>query len=282
MPLTNSPLTAHNAHDFIPNQPNRLHNCSLYQFNEIKNLLLNTNTGTFHTFYFHPFNSDLDKQALNNINESATKRILVSGVDYPFYHCTYQPRGSYKVDVGGNIVHVSNPDVIFGIFVAQHFNDSKKSWGVDLKTLWDRREFMAINFKPIEIVPKFNDPGCYTIDALDLWTNLDIKKLFDYLEIKIDDTRVEQWKVIYQQWTNLHASRIKFFQNFDRIITGILENQDIDLLEFNLDIRQESVIQRTLIEKHNLNLKIWQLERFTNTSQLHSLLEPSTITISSE
>ena len=49
----------------------------------------------------------------------------------------------------------------------------------------------------------------------------------------------------------------------------------MDLERFNLDIFQEAAIQRELLYKHNLNLKIWQLEKFKNTKQLHNLLEPN-------
>ena len=50
----------------------------------------------------------------------------------------------------------------------------------------------------------------------------------------------------------------------------------MDLTRLKLDIIQEAFIQHELIYKHNLNLKTWQLEKFTNTQQLHNLLETNT------
>ena len=49
----------------------------------------------------------------------------------------------------------------------------------------------------------------------------------------------------------------------------------MDLEKFNLDLMQEAAIQRELIYNYSLNLKTWQLEKFTNTKQLHNLLEPN-------
>ena len=49
----------------------------------------------------------------------------------------------------------------------------------------------------------------------------------------------------------------------------------MDLEKFNLDLMQEAAIQRELIYNYSLNLKTWQLEKFTNTKQLHGLLEPN-------
>ena len=59
------------------------------------------------------------------------------------------------------------------------------------------------------------------------------------------------------------------------IIESILKNNYIDLTKFNLDIVQEATIQHELLYKHNLNLKTWQLEKFMDSKQLHSLLEPN-------
>jgi hypothetical protein len=50
----------------------------------------------------------------------------------------------------------------------------------------------------------------------------------------------------------------------------------MDLTRFNLDLMQEACIQHHLIYNYNLNFKTWQLEKFSDTKQLHSLLELNT------
>ena len=42
---------------------------------------------------------------------------------------------------------------------------------------------------------------------------------------------------------------------------------------------EQAFTQHKLICKHNLNLKTQQLETFTNTQQLHNLLEPNIHTL---
>ena len=66
-----------------------------------------------------------------------------------------------------------------------------------------------------------------------------------------------------------------FVAYFDKIINYIIEGYELNLDKFNLDLVQEAAIQHELIYKHNLNLKTWQLTKFTNTRQLHNLLEPN-------
>ena len=61
----------------------------------------------------------------------------------------------------------------------------------------------------------------------------------------------------------------------DEIVDDILYNRPRNLIDFDLDLLQEAIIQQKLIKTYNLNLKNWQLECFTNTQQLHSLLEPN-------
>ena len=85
----------------------------------------------------------------------------------------------------------------------------------------------------------------------------------------------QKWLLIYNQWKNVHKQKLMFVWYFDTIINNILQGIDFDLIRFNLDITQEATIQHFLIYKHNLNFKTWQLIKFTNTRQLHELLEPN-------
>jgi hypothetical protein len=61
----------------------------------------------------------------------------------------------------------------------------------------------------------------------------------------------------------------------DEIVDDILYNRPRNLLDFELDLLQEAIIQQKLIKNYNLNLQNWQLDKFTNTQQLHKLLEPN-------
>jgi hypothetical protein len=113
---------------------------------------------------------------------------------------------------------------------------------------------------------------------MELWNTFDltVDRLFEYLDVKINLENFKRWIDVYNQWKKLHKDRLFFSWYFDIIIQYIIDGYNFDLRRFNLDLYQEAAIQHALIYKHGLNLKTWQLEKFTSTQQLHALLEPST------
>ena len=173
-------------------------------------------------------------------------------------------------------------------FIKQYFSKDKQIFDkLKLSNIWDYREFLALNIRPFDIVKitdtsKF-DFDYFYIDTFDLYNYFDrfINTLFDYLEVEIDNSRRIQWLDIYRGWQRLHADRVQFVYYFDQIIDHIVRGKYFDLSRFNLDIMQEAAIQHTLLYKHNLNFKTWQLEKFTNTQQLHKLIESNIHTLTS-
>ena len=274
--LTSTPLTDTNAHNFLPNQPT-----SIPQFNTVLSKLDSVRTDKFHTIYFHNFREDQAdyKQIYQQVEQYAKKTIYLTLDNiHALYQCKYQGRVlTHKRNL--NELH-KNFDEQHEEFVHTFFNDSYKKWaelGL-LNSVWDKREFIALNFRPfsnIKIeVPKFDT---YTIEAVDLFTNFDllIESLFEYLGLIIDQSRLEKWLIVYKQWKSLHYDRLRFMWYFEPIVDNILSGKAMSLERFNLDIVREGAIQHALIYRHNLNLKTWQLEKFIDTQQLHNLLEPN-------
>jgi hypothetical protein len=99
------------------------------------------------------------------------------------------------------------------------------------------------------------------------------KNLFNFLNLTIDDRRWDDWVKVYQNWKIIHSDQLQFMLYFDQIVQAIVNNYYIDLTRFNLDIVQEAALQRELLYKHNLTLKIVGLKKFIDTQQLHNLLE---------
>jgi hypothetical protein len=155
------------------------------------------------------------------------------------------------------------------------------SWGKELVHSWEKREFIAVTSNPFEAFGKactISKPTYYyPLNGIDLWLNFDttVHYLFDFLDTPIDSTKLLHWNSVYTDWKKFHHYRILFMLYFDEIIDSILANRGMDLTRFQLDLGQEAAIQHTLLHKHNLNLKSWQLEKFTDTRHLHSLLEPN-------
>jgi hypothetical protein len=270
--LPTDPLTGVNAHKFKPNQP-----INLLEFKKIFNRLKTTSN---QTIYFHHFYQDTD-QAIDELLPYANKTILLAlDPKDVLYQCRYQPRSSVrqsrttpgKVLVGADDSYNENVEI--------YFNESKLVFDTaNLHDVWDQREFMALNFDPFHTsyISEFIDSTefLFKLDAMEMWTTFDekIAELFDYLDVEICQSRLSDWKLVYNKWKQVHVASINFINNFETIVENILSGKSFDLEQFELDIQQEAAIQHALMYRYNLNLKTWQLTKFTNTLQLHKLLE---------
>jgi hypothetical protein len=271
--VCDNPLTGKNAHKFLPNQP-----CS---YDEFANIFQKTLEHNEH-LYMHQLRHGTE-YAVAEVCKNAEKIIILSlRPEHVLYRCGYTPRAN--VMPGWNSEkNLSDPDSIYEDFTEYFFKESKRLWAQEgLNNVWDKREFIALNFDPFKhssILDYINTTTTYyQIDALDAWVNLDqhIDKLFSYLDIPVDQKRFEKWISVYGIWKNNHTKRLNFVNNFELIIDNIINDIHMDLETFDLDLSQESAIQHVLIYKHNLNLKTWQLTKFpNNTQELHKLLEPN-------
>jgi hypothetical protein len=276
LPVPNTPLTKINAHQFLPNQPT-----NLTEFKQILNNLLN-HKSSCNTIYFHNF-IDSTNIAVKELLPYVSKTVLLtSPSDQALYQCNFKSRVAKTPSWKNTDILLDNDHERFNDFVGYFFKDSKQRWDeLNLKDVWDIREFLALNCRPFDIAHMIDNIDLthdhYHINTIELWDRFDesVDDLFRYLEIDINDEHFENWIDVYQQWKKLHKERLFFTWYFDTIIDYVIKGYNLDLERFNLDICQEAAIQHTLIYRHNLNLKTWQLEKFTNTRQLHELLEPN-------
>ena len=269
--LPNDPLTNKNAHNFFPNQP-----LYLNELDWFLPKLINKDE----CVYMHQFRNNTAEAITKLLNYSTKTVVLSMNKDQVLYQCRYRPRSAMLSWQDQR--QLNDADEVYADSVNYFFKESKKKWDqLQLNDIWDKREFMALNFNPYQHNSMLsyldNTKQFYFVNTMDIWTNLDqsVYEIFEYLDITIDEHRYKQWLPIYNQWKKYHSDNIKFVWYFETIVDSILKGFDFDLIRFNLDIRQEATIQHTLIYKHNLNLKTWQLEKFLNTKQLHNLLEPN-------
>jgi hypothetical protein len=270
--LPMQPLLDKNAHGFVANHP-----VNKQEFEEFFPLLVNTDE----CVYMHNFRGNT-KEFIDRLCNSATKVIVISlHSDQMLYQCGYTPRAP-NVPAWDSNKRLVDPDDIYEDFTDHFFKESKQQWEKEnLNEIWDKREFIALNFDPFDkdsiLNYISNNLHRYTVNSLDLWLNFDqhIPDLFRYLDIALDQNRWLEWLPIYKLWQHKHTKRLQFAQNFESIVNGILLGHDVDLTKFDLDIQQEAAIQHQMIYKYNLNFKTWQLTKFTNTKQLHDLLEPN-------
>jgi hypothetical protein len=284
MDVPKNPLLSFNAHGFEANQPNYLND--VYK---ISNALELVDSSEFHTLYFHNLQDDSNRDnsccqyTASGIDHvlSKIKKIILLTNTHPLYNVAFDKRTLQP--------KISDPTIKYKNFAEQHqdfidyfFKESAIVWQKQkLTNCWDQREFLALNTRPfntVSIEPNFNlVHEHYAIDTLELYNLFDqtIGQLFDFLNVKLDQSKLVSWNEVYNQWKKMHHSRLKFLWYFNKIINYIVNGYYMDLTRFNLDIVQEACIQHYLIYNHNLNFKTWQLEKFTNTKQLHDLLEPN-------
>lgn len=287
--LPDNPLTETNSHNFKPNQP-----ANITEFRSIINKLTALNSTEPQTIYFHTLSDNnlttnleqykIDtKTAITECTQHTNKIIRVAlSKHQALYLSSYNYRWLGTRWNSSTERYKTNQER-HQDFITTFFKESEQKWAEqNLTSPWDHREFLALNINPFNILyfrEMHNfDFEFFDLDCVDCWTTLDlsINKLFEYLELSIDNFRLASWEPIYKSWKQLHQQRIQFMMYYDTIIDNILNNCYMDLTRFNLDIVQEAAIQHTLIYKYNLNLKTWQLEKFIDTKQLHSLLEPNT------
>lgn len=279
--LPADPVTSLNAHGFLPNRP-----INVDSFNLIYSALLNKDTDDFHTIYFHNFAGStvsFDSDAADVISNLKCSHRIVLFNKHSLYGRSYKRRSRVSWSRQDPSKKITTDDEALDDFISHFFQDSADLWKKSsLTDIWDLREFLALNLpidKVVTILPNIDfSRDNYMLDTMELYNTFDVTvdNLFDYLGVAIDEDRRMQWNLIYNRWRKLHYDRMLFIWYFDEIVNGIINGHNIDLTRFNLDIVQEASIQQELIYKHNLNLKTWQLEKFTSTQQLHQLLEPNT------
>lgn len=284
VPVPNNPLTQLNAHNFKANRPNTLSECR--NFIEALSTLDSIEP---QTLYFHTLSNNLSPDkistttSITELSQSSNKIIRLALTQQSvLYMSSLAIRSLFSKDLSENNQHTSSKEK-YQYFISTFFKESEEKWRkLGLTSTWDCREFLALNIDPFNItylkeLHNFNF-NFFDLNVVDCWTTLDqsLNEIFDYLEISLDKLRLVSWQQTYNHWKKLHYQRIQFMLYYNSIVDNIISNLPMDLTRFNLDIVQEAAIQHTLIHKHNVNLKTWQLEKFIDTCQLHSLLEPNT------
>jgi hypothetical protein len=294
--LVSDPLNSTNAHSHRKNHPNGfLETCEYVDFMQ-KNL-------DFATLYPFPISfysaASVLNQSLINIDKNAWQEVVrYRDHDYNQMLHWLEKQGAKIVFVSTSkslplyvtsefrslerLIHHNNKptsieevrqsnDIVF-------FQDSVNEWSnLGLTNVWDTRERLALSTRPFDVLEENVDFAIqhYWIDSQELWFNGDkkIPEILDWLEIKINPLKFDQWLSVYHKWRNLQSNTLSFQVNYLHIIEAIVNGWSYPI---DLTFDQEVVIQHCLIYQHGLNLKTWNLTKFpNNTKDLHCLLEPN-------
>lgn len=275
LPLSDNPLTKSNAHGHANNQ--------FFKFEDWVTDVKNKKDIDRNDLHFLAVlsNHETSEDEITELVDFYDKNIILTVPnEHYFYHQKYKKRALFRKFTDPNSSAVDEYDQ-FNDFIEYFFKGAKESWdNLGLNEVWDKREFLALNFRPRDSIKitdfvKRSNKDTFYLDSRDLWCNFDssISECFKWMGIQMDQGRYDDWVKVYHEWRKKHYYRVQFGWYFEEIISSIINNKYIDLSRFELDIVQEAVIQHELIYKYNLNLKTYKLEKFTDTMQLHSLLE---------
>ena len=275
--LPTNPLSSQNAHGFRPNQVT-----SLEEMRQFCKAINSTTADDLVVGYLHPSPYTDNETMVSEAVSVSQKTIAISVPDeHNFYH--------YRLQARTLTPKYNDPSVLNQSWEEQHQDFLEHFFGKDLEhwknlgltETWDRREFLALNLRPrlnslkITNFQTGRSSHSMVLDAREVWFMLDdcIRSIMDWLHLSIDRSRYDEWLKVYQIWRVYHYNRVRFGWYFNKIIDAIIVGQDMDLKRFDLDIMQEAIIQHELIYTHNLNFRTYGLEKFSNTQQLHNLLE---------
>jgi hypothetical protein len=221
--------------------------------------------------------------AFNTISSQIPVVLLVESNDDPWYFL--KVRSQDPIDGNQSITpqeHESYQQQRLNNIIKSYFKDSVDAMD---NNIWDIRELLALNFKHIversssyRSLLDLSKPHVY-VDVRELWFDGEscMQRVMLQLGQPIQQDRLPQWQVAYQDWQASQFDIIKFGWYLPHIIESIVKGYKFDLSHVRMDLFCEAVIQGTLIHDHDLNLKCYGLEKFpSNTLELHQLLEKNT------
>jgi hypothetical protein len=230
-PLIENPVDKVNSHKFKANQVGEY-----YELSECMDNLHNCHTENFHTIYFHnlveiPYSNEYKdtRKAADLVTSISDKIILLTNQSK---NSAYRRSARYRVlskksYMDPSVPNTSNSQKLED-FIRYFFKDSINTWDVlQSGSVWDQREFIAlVNYEAHVSIEPYVDLSIdhFAIDCLQWFTTGEslIPSLFDYLEVKVDDTRLDAWTNVYQKWRKIHYNRLNFLWYFDKIIHYIL------------------------------------------------------------
>ena len=238
------------------------------------------------TFYGGPLRiQDLARQdvdfaaAFNTISSQIPVVLLVESNEDPWYFLKIRIQD--PTDSNHSITpqeQESFTQQCLNNIIKTYFQDSADAMQ---KNIWDMREQLALNFKHItqhsssyRSLLDLSNPHVY-VDVKELWFDGEacMQRVMLQLGQSIQQDRLPQWRVAYQDWQASQFDIIKFGWYLPHIIESIVQGHNFDLSHIRMDLFCEAVIQGMLIHDHNLNLKSYGLEKFpSNTLKLHQLL----------
>lgn len=268
--IPENPLTGINSHLFEPNHP-----LKLSDWKKTVELFLSNDRGSNFSFYGSVVDSVSGDDHIKKYKEllkesisfSLNKKVKIVYIGFEDY-CIYKLMSRSSLGLSGSDIKLQNKKIKEAV---------KKVFSTvpNLEFLidadGDARDFLALNMKKlmagsdIEIVRDFlSDKNFLFIDIDNFIKNGEncVYSLFDFLKVKLDDSRLISWRKVYDQWREHLKPTCNFYNDLPVILSSIVDGNSFYLKKYKLDIFTEAIIQHELMKKYNDRLLVSHLDSF--------------------
>jgi hypothetical protein len=162
------------------------------------------------------------------------------------------------------------------------FLDGKDVFADKMNSWHDLREAVAFRVRPYEHWKLWeskttNKKNVYEYAIGNFISNPteEIKKIFKFLGLDLNQSKLKEWISVQEQWRTNLDHYVDFCDDLEEIVYKIVNNQDMDLKKYQMNVLKEAVLLHFLIYKHNLNLNTKAETLPANTKNIFQLLCPN-------
>jgi hypothetical protein len=279
--IPDNPLTRVNSHGFKKNHPK-----TMPEWKETIDILSSYDSNKIFSFHGLVRNYDHSlveqtfvKEAISLSLDNGIK-LLYLGTKYSNYNLVQRAKFSYRFDrTSRNKAYIENMKDYF-----KTVSDLESLTG----TYGQVREFLSLNMGKLkapedqELIKNYlSHKDFLFVDCHELLTNEKqcLEGLFDFLNLKIDSSRMEKWLIVHSEWKKNLLPLLNFYKHLPVILSSIINGVSHPLEQYNLDIFLEAIIQYELMIRHKDRLFISKLDQFPdNTKDLTPYLKSFSIT----
>lgn len=265
--IPENPLTRINAHGFKKNHP-----MTMPAWKETIDILSSYDANKNFSFYgnIENFVNDAIPLSLDN-----GVKLLYLGTKYSTYNIINRGSFSYQSDwTSKNKAYIQN--------IKDYFKTVPNLESLT-GTYSKARDFLSFNMGNIkrpsdqEVIKNYSSHKNFLfVDCHELLTNEKecLKDLFNFLNLKIDSSRMDKWLMVHSEWKKHLLPLLNFYKDLPVILSSIINGVSHPLEQYNLDIFIEAIIQHELMKRHKDRLFISKLDQFPdNTKDLTPFLK---------
>jgi hypothetical protein len=262
-----NPLTSINSHNFKKN-----HTLTITEWKKMIDILSSYDSNDNFSFYLQL--STIEERTPEHLNEvillSLDKKIklIYLGTDYSTYNLASRSRFSHQMGrTIKNKMYIKSMKDYF-----KTVPNLESLTGTNGKA----RDFLSLSIGNIKvpldqevIKDHLSHKDFLFVNCHELLTNEKecLKGIFNFLNLKIDSSRMDNWLEIHSKWKENLLPLLNFYRDLPTILSSIINGVSHPLEQYRLDIFTEAIIQYELMKKHNDRLLISQLDQFPDDAK---------------